>query len=217
VREEYAFMAIRWILMGWLAWSSAHAAAPNQTLAQPTAKDRLMSCDPTIALPAAKEMLTSARSVQEPLEWFTPALILFQHDERDEALFWFYAAQLRTRYQLIFEQGDRPQLLSIMLMTVGGPINNYGFQDPEKLLETYDRVLAWDRTTPNPWRERAQTPEQRAQVTKVYEGFEQLRVKVRNEGQALQQQAVQQAKIYSQVANTQDRCKPAPSPLRPQR
>jgi len=181
--------------------------APDQTGTQPAPKDRLMSCDPAIAVPAAREMLNSAKAVQEPLEWFTPAMILFQHEQRDEALFWFYAAQLRTRYQVIFEQGDRPQLLSIMLMTVGGPINNHGFQDPAKLLRTYDQVLAWDRQTPNPWRDRAQTPEQQAQVAKVYEGFEQLRLKVRNEGETLKQQALQQAPMVAQVSSQlRDKC-----------
>jgi hypothetical protein len=206
--EESTFVTTRWLLVwaGWLLSGSAQAAAPDQ--AQATRQDRSMSCDPSTALTAAREILSSSKSLNEPLEWFTPALTLFQHGQRDEALFWFYAAQLRTRYQLVFERGDRPQLLSVMLMTVGGPINNYGFQDPPRLLSTFDRVLAWDRTTPNPWRDRAQTAEQQAQVMKIYEGFEQLRQKVRDEGTELKQQATQASGMYAKASGTQDRCKP---------
>jgi hypothetical protein len=117
------------------------------------AKDRLKSCDPHIALAAAKEILGDPKTLKEPLEMLSPAFILFQNGEKDEAVFWFYAAQLRVRYQLAFEKGNRGQLLSIMLMTIGPPINNYAFQDVRKLDRIIDRVLEWDKITPNPFRE----------------------------------------------------------------
>jgi hypothetical protein len=64
---------------------------------------------------------------------------------------------LHTRYQLIFKKGDRGQLLSIMMMSVGPPINNYGFSDTTTMRSTLDKVLAWDGATPHPLREVSHT------------------------------------------------------------
>ena len=123
----------------------------------------MKSCDPAIAIAAAKEVIADKDQVKEPLMLFAPSMVLYQHGARDEAVFWFYAAQLRTRYQLVFEQGDRGQLLMVMMMVAPG-INNYAFQDVARFNRTLDQVLEWDRKTPNPYREREQTPEEREKV-----------------------------------------------------
>lgn len=136
----------------------------------PSAQDRMKSCDPETALHAAEEILGDASNLQEPLGLFTPALVLFENGRKDDAVFWFYAAQLRTRYQLVFEKGDRGQLLSVMLMTAGSVINNYAFQDVTKLDRTLDHVLQWDRKTPNSYRKRAKTEDQTRQIAQVYSG-----------------------------------------------
>lgn len=153
------------------------------------ATDRLKSCEPGIALAAAKEILSDPKTLKEPLEMFSPAFILFQNGEKDEAVFWFYAAQLRVRYQLAFEKGDRGQLLSIMLMTVGQPINNYAFQNVRKLDRIIDRVLEWDKTTPNPFREKSRTGDIEANLEKVYSGLHDLKVKLVNEKNDIEQKA----------------------------
>ena len=153
------------------------------------ATDRLKSCDPRIALAAAKEILSDANTLKEPLEMFPPAFILFQNGEKDEAVFWFYAAQLRVRYQLVFEKGDRGQLLSVMLMTVGPPINNYAFQDVRKLNRIIDRVLEWDKSTPNPFREKPRTGEIEVKLEKVYSGLHDLRIKLAIERDDIERKA----------------------------
>jgi hypothetical protein len=187
------------------------AFAACQTLGSPSiaslpAKDRMLSCDREIAVAAAREELESSRNMKEPLSWFMPALTLYRNDERKDALFWFYAAQLRTRYELVFEGGDRGQLLSVMLMTVGGPINNFGFQNPDLLLATFERVLKWDAATPNPWRTDEQNPDQRARVAKIYDGFEVLKQKVLSERETLKEQSARYASVYEQT--DAQRCRP---------
>lgn len=153
------------------------------------AKDRLKSCDTRIALVAAKEILSDPKTLKEPLEMFSPAFILFQNGEKDDAIFWFYAAQLRVRYQLAFEKGDRGQLLSIMLMTIGPPINNYAFQDVRKLDRIIDRVLEWDKTAPNPFREKSRTRDIEVNLEKVYSGLHDLKVKLVTEKDDIEQKA----------------------------
>ena len=96
------------------------------------------SCDPRIAVAAAEVFINNPDMLKEPLELFKPAFVLFLNGKKDDAVFWFYAAQLRVRYQLVFEKGDRGQLLSIMMMTVGAPINNYAFQDISNLNRILD-------------------------------------------------------------------------------
>jgi len=133
--------------------SSGTAESPGAA-ESPAAQDRLASCDAKVALAAVQEIISRPESLEEPMELFSVAPPLFHHGQKDEAVFWFYAAQLRTRYQLVFEQGDRGQLFQIMLMSIGPLINSYAFQDVSKLDRTLDRVLEWDRTTPNPYREK---------------------------------------------------------------
>lgn len=152
-------------------------------------QERLQSCDRVVALQAARESLRDPASLREPLSMFEPARVLFVYGEKEDALFWFYAAQLRASYQLVFEQGDRGQLLQTMLMTVGADINNYGFTDVSRLRSTLDRVLAWDKATENSLRARPQTAQQREQVAQIYSGLSDLQKKLLAEGPKLQEQA----------------------------
>lgn len=81
-------------------------------------------------------------------------------------MFWLYAAQLRTRYQLAVEPGDGGQLLAIMMMAIGPAINNYAFQNLTNLDRILDRMLEWDRKAPNPYRDQARSADTDAQIKK---------------------------------------------------
>lgn len=163
------------------------------------ALERLKSCEPRIALSAAKEILNDPRTQKEPIEMFSPAFVLFKSGDKDEAVFWFYAAQLRTRYQLVFQKGDRGQLLQIMLMTIGGPINNHAFQDVQKLDRLLERVLAWDQATPNPHRQSSLSAEAAAGIEKVYTGFRDLRTKMLAEKDDIEKRARAEAQVMAQM------------------
>lgn len=164
---------MRFILFAILVQTSASWATTGLP-----AKDRLQFCDPVTALAAAEEIVRAPETLKEPLELFSPVIILFQQGKKDEAVFWFYAAQLRTRYQLVFEKGDRGQLLTIMMMTIGVPINNYAFQDTANFLRILDRVLEWDQTTPNPFRDQPKSELANQQVEKIYSGLTDLKAKL---------------------------------------
>lgn len=140
--------------------------------------DRMKSCDPQVAIAAVEEIISKQATLKDPLLLFTAAATLFQHGKKDEAVFWFYAAQLRTRYQLAFENGDRGQLLAIMLMTIGTPINNYAFQNVENLRRILGRVLEWDKTAPNSFRERPHSEAEEQKISAIYAGMHDLQVKI---------------------------------------
>ncbi|MBN1472739.1 MAG: ankyrin repeat domain-containing protein [Syntrophaceae bacterium] len=154
-----------------------------------TLDERLGSCDSKIALAAAEEIIKKPASLKEPLDLFKPALTFYLHGKKDEAVFWFYAAQLRVRYQLAFEKGDRGQLLQIMRMTIGPPILNYAFQNTSNLNRILDRVLEWDKKTPNPFREKPRSESINKEIDSVYAGMSDYKTKLTTEKNYMEQEA----------------------------
>ena len=172
-------------------------------------KSRLNSCDPNVRKSAAYEIINNPSTLKEPLDLFAPTTELFMEGKKDEAVFWLYAAQLRTRYQIAVDgsgQGDRGQLLAIMMMAVAPAVNSYAFQDTSKLNRTLDRVLDWDKKTPNPLREKAKSESVSQQVEKVYEGFHDLKSKLSTEKVALESEAKKQASQYDQMMKYSSFC-----------
>lgn len=72
----------------------------------------------------------------------------------EEAAFLYLAARLRTSRQILFEKGDRAQLLAIMNMTVGPLIMPVLESDAELARRVVKRTIDWDRSTPDPFRDR---------------------------------------------------------------
>jgi hypothetical protein len=85
---------------------------------------------------------------QHPAAYYMLATKLFAADEKDEAVFWFYAGQLRYRFHLAanpeLEPSGDPALFAALSEQVGRPLNEYAFGDVPKLAATIDRVLEWD-------------------------------------------------------------------------
>lgn len=172
-------------------------------------KDRLKSCDPAVSIAAAEEIVRSSDFLKEPLELFAPAAVMFQQGKKDDAVFWFYAAQVRTRYQLAFEKGDRGQLLTIMLMTVGTPINNYALQNVANFQRILAQVLEWDKASPNPFRERPRSDLEEKQLATLYAGLRDFQAKLSSERTDIEAKAriaAPQIERMSSVPNPQ--CRP---------
>lgn len=113
---------------------------------------------------------------EHPAVFYVLASKLFDRGERDEAVFWFYAGQLRYRTHLACNpdlppDGD-PALFGALSDVIGGEINRYAFGDLDTLTATLDRVIAWDSATDNRF-----TPKERcvAQHTEVLTGLTNLR------------------------------------------
>lgn len=193
------------------------SSVENKRASQPTqqvksglpAEDRLKSCEPSVAIAAAEEIVSNPANLKEPLQLFSSAFALFQNGRKDEGVFWFYAAQLRVRQQIVLENGDRGQLLSIMLMTMGPYINNYAFQNISNLNQILDRVLEWDNKTANPFREKARSQKLDKQFDQIYTGFRELKTKLVTEKTSMEAAARQAAprieQTYAQMNN--QRCR----------
>jgi len=90
---------------------------------------------------------------EHPSEYYKYAGYLWKDGKKDEALFWFYAGQLRYRFHLkvnpsLAPSGD-PALFASLQELLGSPINLYAGSDAQNWTRQIDAVLEWDAATPN--------------------------------------------------------------------
>lgn len=90
---------------------------------------------------------------EHPSSYYAYAARLFSEGKKEDAVFWFYAGQLRYRFHLkanpnLPPSGD-PALFASLSETVGRSINEYAFGNIRDLTKQIDRALQWDEETPN--------------------------------------------------------------------
>ncbi|MFC4942584.1 hypothetical protein [Pseudonocardia sp. GCM10023141] len=80
---------------------------------------------------------------------------LFERGRRAEGAFWFYAAQLRARFDAN-RCADETAAEAVGLLSVrhGAEINPYAFAEQGLLRDTVERVIDWDRATPHDYDQR---------------------------------------------------------------
>jgi hypothetical protein len=90
---------------------------------------------------------------QHPAFYYILATRLFEANRKDEALFWFYAGQLRYRTRLAchpdLPPGTEPALFASLQEVAGRPINEHAGADPDAWAAAMQRALEWDEQTPN--------------------------------------------------------------------
>ena len=129
---------------------SCRAAPPREA----SVESRMASCDSATARSAVAEILRDPKTLLEPLTLFQAALAQREAGHIEDAAFLFLAARLRTSRQILFEKGDRPQLLTIMVMSVGPLVIPVLEADANLARRVVRRTIAWDRVTPDPFRDR---------------------------------------------------------------
>jgi hypothetical protein len=99
--------------------------------------------------PAVAAVLAAPQRYAPPV-LAAAAAELFVAGRRDEAVFWFYAAQLRARFDAN-RAADPTAGAAVGALTrhYGPSINRHAFADPVGLRAVVERVVAWDRTTPH--------------------------------------------------------------------
>jgi hypothetical protein len=88
-----------------------------------------------------------------PAMYYVYAMRLFEGNRKDDAVFWFYAGQLRDRFHLsahpeLSPDGD-PALLASLRQGAGEQINEYAGGDPSMWVAQIERALKWDAETRN--------------------------------------------------------------------
>src|ERR1700726_1618200 len=126
------------------------------------------------------EQLRNTIENQHPSGFYILAEKLFAAGKKDEAVFWFYAGQLRYRVYLAVNKdkldpsGD-PAVFASLSEEIGRPINEYAFGDIPQLTKTIDAVIAWDQSHDN-----ALTPrdKHKSQYEQIVSGLTQMRDQV---------------------------------------
>ena len=111
--------------------------------------ERLTSKDPAVARLAVGDVLSSAETA-EPLALMLAASRQLEFGDKDDAVMWFYAGQLRARYSPLLT-GEQSQQATISTVTVGEAINAHGMRDIVKMIELIARAMQWDEKTYDAW------------------------------------------------------------------
>jgi hypothetical protein len=84
-----------------------------------------------------------------PPVFYVLSSVLFEQKKKDEAVFWFYAGQLRGRIDAnICSDKSARSAVAALNQKFGAPINQYSFANMSLLTNTVERVLAWEENTP---------------------------------------------------------------------
>jgi len=113
-----------------------------------------LACDDSVnAETLPLEELVRIIPDQHPALYYTLATRLFAAGRRDEAVFWFYAGQLRYRIRLAchpdLAPDVEPALFGALHEEVGSQVNGYAGGDPAAWAAAMQRVLDWDSATRN--------------------------------------------------------------------
>ena len=93
--------------------------------------------------------ITNSPEKYAPPVFYFLSSILFNENKKDDAMFWFYAGQLRGRIDAnICADKSAAGAIGALNDKFGTPINQYAFKDIPKLTNIVERVLAWEEKTP---------------------------------------------------------------------
>lgn len=95
------------------------------------------------------EVRGNAKNYAPPV-FYVLSKTLFDDGHRDEGAFWFYAGQLRGRFDANrCADASAGEAIAVFNEQFGTPINQYTFKDLRKLEALIIQVVQWDKTTPH--------------------------------------------------------------------
>lgn len=126
---------------------------------------------------------------EHPAAYYLYALRLFGEDRKNDAVFWFYAGQLRYRFHLNANPSiplDRdPAVMASLNSTVGQVVNEYAGGDPKMWVTQIDRVLKWDAETQNGFTSKEKY---KTQWQEIRSGLSSLRAMIERDADKMKQQ-----------------------------
>jgi hypothetical protein len=98
----------------------------------------------------AIQAVEAAPQKYAPPVFYVVSNALFARGRKDDAAFWFYAGQLRGRYDANrCADVSARQAIAVLNDQFGPSINQYTFKDTTKLEALIPKVVEWDRKTPH--------------------------------------------------------------------
>jgi len=125
----------------------ALAVAVSLLLGSTLCHARPLSTDEALALPTAEVEANLPDS--HPAVLYTYAKRLFaQEQNRNEAVMWFYAGQLRFRFLLAVQPARSPDreatIMASLNATLGQTLNEWAGGSPQDWAASIDQALTWD-------------------------------------------------------------------------
>lgn len=154
-------------------------------------KHGLLSCQEKVAFSTANNVARQQETIDDPELLFYTSVVLYRNGRKDEALFWYYAAQLRSRYLAIVDPtANRHSLLTVMSLTYGPLMENYGRQDTSRFVRVIDDVLEWDkRLSKTSHDSMTLNSGTETRVEQVYTGLRKMRAKLLAERETIEKRA----------------------------
>ena len=110
---------------------------------------QLLSQGTAVQQQVALDRVRAAPERFQPPVLYAMSQVLFKAKLFNEAAFWFYAGQLRARFDANrCADPTARQAVDALNQTYGAPINRYLFQDLDQAEDLISNVVAWDRKTP---------------------------------------------------------------------
>lgn len=95
------------------------------------------------------ESIKARPEIYAPPVFYVLSHVLFQDGQKDEGAFWFYAGQLRARFDANrCAEASARQAVAVLNRSYGFLINQYVVHDIPKLESLISTVVEWDRKTP---------------------------------------------------------------------
>lgn len=107
---------------------------------------QLQSADASVRKVTIEQIIANPNDYNPPV-LYALSRALFQQNEKDEAMYWFYVGQLRARYDAnICLDESAKQAVGVLNNEYGTEINQFAFQDLTKLEETVNKVVEFVRS-----------------------------------------------------------------------
>lgn len=135
---------------------------------------------PELAEQSIEQILDGVQA-KHPLNYIFLAMKLFSQGEADQAVKWFYVAQIRYRAHLKarpdLEPSGDPALFGSMMAVVGPSINQYAAKDSDHWAALIDAAVEWHHTNDDLFLDKASYQEV---YLEVLGGLEALRLEILN-------------------------------------
>ncbi|WP_085910674.1 MULTISPECIES: hypothetical protein [Pseudonocardia] len=110
---------------------------------------RLLHADPAIRAAARAEVLAAPERMMPPVLFALSANLVAEGEMADAAA-WFYAAQVRARFDAVrCTDTTAASALAVLRDRFGEPVNRWAFADPARVRRAAVRGVAWDRSAPH--------------------------------------------------------------------
>ena len=133
---------------------------------------------PELAEQSVEQILDGVQA-KHPLNYIILAMKLFSQGEADQAVKWFYIAQIRYRAHLKarpeLEPSGDPALFGSMMAVVGPSINQYAARDSDHWAVLIDEAVEWHHTNDDLFLDKASHQEV---YREVLDGLEALKMEI---------------------------------------